>query len=237
MEDDRLGLAGRQEIRRGKEIRRARQKLDGAAGPLRLPLDMSGGARLDQHPVMPVVELRERAVVKGQAHDVAGADGKVSLRVAGEILQRILFECHRDLRSKHALLQHSHDIAVARGRRAWLGKKASGRRSHPRALGKMVQLVGGIDSGDREQTRDDSGLGSAEASHGLGWCKIAAKRHDAGYAAVPRTPRDSPISRMVSRLNAGRSSGLRLVTRFWSTTTSLSTQLPSALRMSSRMVG
>ena len=45
------------------------------------------------------------------------------------------------------------------------------------------------------------------------------------------------ISRMSLSLNAGRSSGLRLVVRFRSVTTSSSTQLPPALLISVRMDG
>src|SRR5262245_54866789 len=47
----------------------------------------------------------------------------------------------------------------------------------------------------------------------------------------------SPISSMILRLKAGRSSGLRLVTRPLSTTTSSSTQRPPALRTSVLMAG
>src|SRR3954453_20966134 len=42
----------------------------------------------------------------------------------------------------------------------------------------------------------------------------------------------SRISSTILALKAGRSSGLRLLTTAWSTTTSSSTQLPPALRMS-----
>src|SRR5207248_4688982 len=49
--------------------------------------------------------------------------------------------------------------------------------------------------------------------------------------------RPSQNSSTIFSLNAGRSSGFRLVTRPWSTTTSLSTHSPPALRMSVLRLG
>lgn len=56
-----------------------------------------------------------------------------------------------------------------------------------------------------------------------------------GYAASRRR-RCSPNSAIISRLNAGMSLGCRLVTKLPSRTTSLSTQLAPAFRMSSWIV-
>jgi hypothetical protein len=51
----------------------------------------------------------------------------------------------------------------------------------------------------------------------------------AGFAFIPR----SANSEIISRLKAGMSEGWRLLTQFWSCTTSSSIHCPPALRMSS----
>jgi hypothetical protein len=56
------------------------------------------------------------------------------------------------------------------------------------------------------------------------------------YAFIATVERLSENRLIMARLNAGKSSGFRLVTQFPSATTSLSSQLPPALRMSSWML-
>src|ERR1700759_3036444 len=67
----------------------------------------------------------------------------------------------------------------------------------------------------------------------LGHHRVAEARHELLVAPADATScLPSANSSTILSQNAGRSSGLREVTSPWSTTTSSSTQLPPALRMS-----
>src|SRR6185437_2462222 len=129
--------------------------------------------------------------------------------LAQSVAEAFLDLCPRDRR--HVLVASHADVAVEPPHRQ--DDSLAAKRAVPR-LGVLVVRVD-----ERAVEIEESGSTQRADSVFSRWC----------------TP--SRISSTILRLNAGMSSGLRLVTRPWSTTTSSFTQVPPALRMSVWSVG
>src|SRR6185437_10740934 len=131
--------------------------------------------------------------------------------LAQSVAEAFLDLCPRDRR--HVLVASHADVAVEPPRRQDDPLAAKG------AVPRLGVLIVRVD--ERAVEIEESG---------------STQRADSVFSRWPLcTP--SRISSTILRLNAGMSSGLRLVTRPWSTTTSSFTQVPPALRMSVWSVG